>query len=115
MSWNQSEVVEAREVILETAGGMLSGAVSPIEAARIIAKHRFKACLENDADILLFVGIDSETEALPLGNERKHWQAQALAELQPAIDKAQSWARDVGARNCQNLLSRSTSLLRWPE
>jgi hypothetical protein len=115
MSWNQSEVVEAREAILETAKGMLSGAVSPIVGARIIVKHRFKARLENDADILRFVGIASETEALPLGDERKHWQPLALSGLQPAIDKAQSWARDVGARNCQNVLARSAGLLLWPD
>jgi hypothetical protein len=114
MSWNQSEVIEARRVTLETAKGVLSGTVSPIEGARIIARHRFTARLENDPDILPFVAIESETEELPLGNERTHWQARALADLQPTIDESQSWASKVGASHCQNLLARSASLLRWP-
>jgi 3-oxoacyl-ACP reductase-like protein len=112
MSWNQSEVMEARQITLETAKGVLSGTVSSIEGARTIARHRFTASLENDPDILPFVG---ETEVLPRGNERTHWQARTLADLQPTIDEAQSWARKVGASHCQNLLARSASLLRWPD
>ena len=115
MSWNQSKVIEARQVILEAAKGVLSGTVYPIEGARIIARHRFAARLENDPDILPFVGIDSETEVLPIGNEGTHWQAPALADLQSTIDEAQFWARKVGASHCQNLLARSASFLRWPD
>jgi hypothetical protein len=115
MSWNQSEVIGAREVILKAAKDILSEALSPIEGARVIVTHSFAARLETDPDILPFVGISSETDALPLGDERKLWQTQALADLQPRIDEAQSWARKVGASYCQNLLARSASLLPWPD
>jgi len=110
MSFDQSAVLKARRLIFETASKILSGAVLPIEGARIIAASRFAARLQNDPDILPFVGIDSETDALPLGNERKHWQAQALAGLQPRIDQAQQWAREFGSGHCQNLLARSDLL-----
>jgi hypothetical protein len=102
-------------MIVETAKGVFSGIVSPIEGARTIAGRRFKACLEDDPDILPFVGIASETEALPLGGERAHWQAHALADLQDQIDKAQAWALTVATAHCQSLLSRSASLMRWPD
>jgi hypothetical protein len=115
MSLNQAEVLKARRTILETAKGVLSGAVSPIEGARVIVASRSAARLEADPDILPFVGIDSETEALPLGKDRDYWQKQALADLQPTIDEAQHWARDLGADHCQNLLARSAILLRWPD
>jgi hypothetical protein len=115
MSWNQPEVIAARRTIIETAKGILSGTVSPIEGARSIEKNRFPARLENDPDILPFVGIASETEALPLGTERVHWQARALANLQIKIDESQAWAREFGIVYCQNLVTRSASLLRWPE
>ncbi|XUM23216.1 hypothetical protein ACRAVF_07405 [Bradyrhizobium oligotrophicum S58] len=49
------------------------------------------------------------------GRDREHWQAQALVDLQEAIDDAQRWARDVAGSHCQNLLARADSLLRWPE
>ncbi|OAF02691.1 hypothetical protein AYJ54_25800 [Bradyrhizobium centrolobii] len=81
----------------------------------MIAKCRFKAKLEDDPDILPFVGIASETETLPLGNDRIHWQAQALADLQRTLNEAQNWAREVGTTHCQNLLAREAFLLRWPD
>jgi len=112
--WNQSEVIEARRLILEAAKGVLSGAISPIEGARNIARTRFDARLESDPDILRFVGIDSETDALPIGTDRIYWQTQALAQLQGEIDKSQAWAREVATAYCQSLLERSASLLQWP-
>ncbi|WP_063682073.1 hypothetical protein [Bradyrhizobium neotropicale] len=115
MSWNQSEIIGARWQILETAKRVLSGKASAIEGARIIAGCRFKAKLEDDADILPFVGIDSETDALPLGHDRIHWQAQARADLRPKIDEAQAWARDLATSPCQNLIAREAALLRWPD
>ena len=115
MSWDQSEVIAERRIVIETAQGVLSGSVSPVEGARTISRRRFKARLEDDPDILPFVGIDSETEALPLGGERAHWQAQALSDLQDLIDKSQAWTLTVGAAHCQNLVARSASLLRWPD
>jgi hypothetical protein len=111
MSLNQSEVLRARRVILETARKVLADAISPIEGARIIAANRFPARLENDPDILPFAGIDSETDALPLGSDGKHWQAQALADLQPRIEEAQRWAHEFGSTYCWNLLARSEALL----
>jgi hypothetical protein len=115
VSWNQSEVIAARQIIIETAKGILSGSVSPVEGARAIARHRFKARLEDDLDILPFVGIASETESLPLGGERVHWQAHALADLQGKIDESQAWALAVASTHCQSLVARSGSLMRWPD
>lgn len=115
MSWNQSEVIAARRIIIETAKCILSGRTSPVEGARTIARHSFKARLEDDPDILPFVGIDSETESLPIGPERAHWQARALAELQGKIDESQVWALTVASTHCQSLVARSGSLMRWPD
>jgi hypothetical protein len=112
--WDQPEVIDARRTILETALSILAEVTSPIEGARIIASTRFMARLDDDPDILSFVGIVSETEALPIGHERIHWQAQALANVQSDIDKAQAWAREVGSLSCKNLLARAAGLLRWP-
>jgi hypothetical protein len=115
MTLNQSAVLKARRTILATASGILSGAVAPIEGACMIAASRFSARMEVDPDILPFVGIDFETDALPLGKDRRHWQAQALADLQPRIEEAQRWARELGSQYCQKLLARSASVLQWPD
>ena len=115
MSLKLSEILKARRAILNAAGGVLSGVISPIEGARFIAANRFAARMEADFLILPFVGIDFETNALPLGKDRRHWRAQALTDLQPRIDEAQRWAREFGSQYCKKLLARSASLLQQPD
>ncbi|MCK1547047.1 hypothetical protein IVA87_04920 [Bradyrhizobium sp. 147] len=67
MSWNEAEIVAARRKILKSAQDMLAGQLSSIECARTIVTAGTKARLdERDVDLLPFVGIVSETDALPL-------------------------------------------------
>jgi hypothetical protein len=88
---------------------MLGGHMTFIEGARRISALRSEAKLHDfDPDILPFIAIDSETDALPLGEVRKLWASDALARLQPEIDKAERWAREVGCSSCQQLVNRFT-------
>lgn len=103
-------IEQSRGKIAEAATAMLEGKMSFIEGARRICGLRFKAELSNsDPDIVPFVAIDSETDALPLGDVRQLWAPDALAKLQPEIDKAESWARSVGHSPSQNLAARFTA------
>jgi hypothetical protein len=107
MSWNETEILPARRRIVQAAQDMLAGKLSYLEGARRIVAAATTARLdERDADLLPFVGIDSETDALPLGEMRKHWQAAALDALQPEIDEKEAWAREFGKRHCQSLIER---------
>ena len=106
MSWNESEISTARRVIFDAAAGMLAGTLTYIEGSRKIAAARFAARLEGDADLLPFVGIDSETEALPFGEMRALWQAAALDALKPRIEEAEAWARGFGEPHCRNIVRR---------
>ena len=96
----------ARREIGKTAKAMLSGATSFIEGAHDLAGLRSSAGLEKDPDFTTFVGIDSETDAFPMGEVRKLWNAEALAKLQPEIDRAEAWAREVGLEECKRLALR---------
>jgi len=92
MSWNEAEILEARQVILGAAQDMLSGRLTFIEGARKIVAASWAARLdERDPDLLPFVGIVSETDTLPFGDMRAHWQRAALDALQPEIDRMESW------------------------
>lgn len=107
MSWNESEILAARQTILEAAQAMLAGKLSYIEGARKIVAAWWTSKLdERDADFLPFVGIASETEALPFGEMRAHWQAAALETLQPKISQSEAWAKKFGEPFCQNLVNR---------
>jgi hypothetical protein len=110
MSWNESEILEARRAIFDAAQDMLAGRLTYIEGARkIIAAWGGSKLDEWDADFLPFVGIGSETDALPFGEMRAHWQLAALDALQPEIDRMETWARKYGESRCLNLVARFSS------
>lgn len=106
MSWNESEILVARRIIVDAATAMLAGKLSYVEGSRKIAAARFAARLEGDADVLPFVGIDSETDALPFGEIRAHWQAAVLDALKARMEEAEAWARGFGEPYCRALVER---------
>jgi hypothetical protein len=107
MSWNEAEIIGARRAMLDAAQAMLAGRLSYIEGARkIIAATWLARVDEWDPDLLAFEGINSETDALPFGEMRDHWQAAALAALRPEIDRLEVWARQFGEPYCRSLVAR---------
>jgi hypothetical protein len=107
MSWNESEIMNARRVMVDAAQDMLAGRLSYIEGARKIVAAKWMARLdESDPDLLPFEGIVSETDALPFGEMRGHWQRAALEALQPEIGRMEAWARRFGEPYCRNLVAR---------
>src|SRR5262250_1589666 len=78
-----------------TAPAALSVVLSAQQARGARARHSAPRCreadLEWDSDILPFVGVASESEALPVGEERELWSAAALDGLQPQISEAEGW------------------------
>jgi hypothetical protein len=110
MSWNESEIPKARHAIFDAAQDMLAGRLTYIEGARRIVAAWWGSKLdEGDADFLAFVGVASETEALPLGKMRAHWQPAALEALQPEIDRMEAWAQRWDEAHCRNLMARFSS------
>ena len=107
MSWNESEIRESRRAIFDAAQDMLAGRLTYIEGARKIFAAWWTSKLdEGDADFLPFVGIVSETDALPFGEMRAHWQQAALEALQSEIDRKETWAREFGESHCRSLVAR---------
>jgi hypothetical protein len=98
---------QAQRKIVQTAFEMLAGSLSYIMGARQISQLRFDAGIEDDPNVLPFVGVDSETDALPLAAEiRKLWSSEALEKLQHEIDRAEKRARDKLEPHCQLLIDR---------
>ena len=77
-----------------------------IEGAREIRTTAFELDLQSDPDIVAFVAIDSETDALPVGEFRKLWLPEALDKLDPELQQAEAWAREVGTKACEALVKR---------
>jgi len=96
-----------RRQIVSTAQAMFEGQLSFLIGSRRLAALRHETdAAADDADFLVFVAIDSETDALPLGSVREHWDRGALARLEPEIEAAEHWAFTVGADACRVLIAR---------
>ncbi|QIG96926.1 MULTISPECIES: DUF2489 domain-containing protein [unclassified Bradyrhizobium] len=107
MSHDESKIAAARRSIFEAAQDMLAGRLSYIEGARKICPARFAWGLDEwDPDLVPFVGIFSETDALPVGDERSLWQKSALEALAPEIARMEAWARKFGEPHSKSLVER---------
>lgn len=110
MSENMSHeqyVLSVRRRIVETAQAMLDGKMTYLLGARELATLRHEAEVENtDADFMVFVGVDSDTDDFPLGLVRELWDKSALEKLQPQIDEAEDWAKNHAETACVKLVAR---------
>ena len=80
---------------------------SPILGARELSRLLASlGCDLDDPDYRTFVGIDSETDALPVGRTREHWAPEALAEKAADIARAEKWAIEFGRDAFANVVAR---------
>jgi hypothetical protein len=105
---SHDEYVNAkRRQVADTAQAMLNGELSFLVGSRrlVALRHEVDAG-DRDSCFRTFIAIDSETDALPLGEVRKHWSAAALASLETEIQSAEAWAASVGREECSLLIAR---------
>lgn len=96
-----------RRQVVDTASAMLEAHTSFLAGARKLAALRHDAGVDdNDPDFMVFVAIDSDTDALPIGAVRAHWHEDALARLESEIEAAEAWAFEHGAAACASLIAR---------
>ena len=98
----------AEEIVL-ACRRMLSGQIGVLSAARQIKSLAFR--LHGDKYVhdkfRIFIAIDSETDHLPVGPERRHWAPDALVRKDADIRDT----RIPGARSPLRRLGRSLSLM----
>lgn len=95
--------------VVEVANAMLSRSMGLIEAARRISgEHLYSSHGDepSDHDYLRFVGIDSETDHLPIGPVRKYWSQEALRQKDDEIRAYESFARESAVAAAKNLVSK---------
>jgi hypothetical protein len=80
--------------MLALARGLISGDLGVIEAARELASFCDVSEPELGAVLNVFVGIHSETDALPIGKVRAFWNSEALARKDEEIKAAEEHWRD---------------------
>jgi len=97
-----------RQKIVAIARELLAGRLGVIEAARQIDAFRGDrvGLDEFDPDFVTFLAIESETDALPLGETRSHWAADALAQKDLEIARCEDLYRAQALEAASHLVAR---------
>jgi hypothetical protein len=88
--WQYRNRVSERD--LDVAKQLIAGQVGVIAASRQLSHLRHE--VEPRVVLLTFTGIDSETDALPIGSVRKEWDQGALKLKDREIEDAERFYRD---------------------
>ena len=105
----EQHIQKQKDRVVEIANGVLVGQIGIIEGARELAHLRWKVTDDEfDPDFLPFISVDSETDALPIGEERAYWASHALAEKDQEIKRAEDFYREKILAACQILVVRFT-------
>jgi len=103
----ENDVAVARARVVEAASQVLAGLLSPILAARELLGLMVRLDVpREDPDFATFVLIESETDALPVGPERREWAPDALERLAVDIARSERWARETGDDAFQSVVRR---------
>ena len=105
-STNEPEILRAQSEVVSTARGMVSGAIGIVDGARRLTKLGHALGVDRDPDFTFFVGVDSETDHLPVGEVRRHWAADALQRTDEELRASEAFYRADAFRVCQSLIQR---------
>jgi hypothetical protein len=104
---DMNSIVWERRRAVSIARAVLVGEMDVLVGARDLCGLRFRVGVpDDDPDFTCFVLIESETDALPLADERSTWSAAALLRLAPDIAHATKWATQVGWEAFENVVRR---------
>jgi Protein of unknown function (DUF2489) len=94
----------AKTQILSFAKQLLSGQLGVIAASRELSPLRHEVETEVAEVLVAFTAIDSETDALPIGEVRQHWSPEALERKDREITQAEEYYRDKAIEAATRLL-----------
>jgi len=91
------DMYSSRSVRDNRSSAILTGTTPVLDRCRRRAVQRLWGAnlADDDRDFLLLRGIDSKTDALLVGTERRHGSGGALARTEPDILAATEWAKPI--------------------
>jgi len=101
-----SNVKEPRQSMVRVAHGILDGSIGIVAGARQLTRLRLPSRAERFSDVLVFVGIDSETDHLPLGEVRRLWNPAALKVKDAELAAYEVKVRERAFEACRALIKR---------
>jgi hypothetical protein len=103
---SEDYVRRQREEVVTIARAILGGEMGVVLGARHITALGYAFEDAFDPDLILWVGIDSQTDHLPVDEERRNWSQQALAIKDVEIAECEAFFKDAALDGCRRLLRR---------
>ena len=92
--------------IVVAARSILSGELGVIAGARQLCGLGHQIGADSDPDFIFFVGLDSESDHLPVGEVRQRWNPDALREKDAEIAAIELSAREKTFEICRRLIEK---------
>jgi hypothetical protein len=96
-----------QEMALQVARELLRGSIGVLEVARALVPllHRDQTIASKE-DSNLFIGIESETDHLPVGRIRRDWHPEILSEKDKEMARCEDLWRDQVRAACERIVLR---------
>jgi hypothetical protein len=104
--YNEEHRQWASAKIVALARSILSGEVGIVAGARQLNGLRFDVRAEHDPDLVFFVGVDSETDHLPIGQVRDHWNPGALQAKDEELRRFETATQERALQACRSLIQK---------
>jgi len=105
-STNQTEILRAQNEVVFIAHSILSGTLGIVEAARQLAILAHRLAADRDPDFTFFIGVDSETDHLPVGDVRLRWATDELRRKDEELRECEHFFRADALQVCQSLIQK---------
>jgi len=105
---NEAEWLSDCKAIVHSACDLMEGRRGIIESARVMQRLARKVRDERDANFIVFGGIASESDDLPVGEERRNWAASALEreDAKIKIVAFEEQCREAALRSAKHLVDK---------
>jgi hypothetical protein len=96
----RARIVEIAQAILEERSGIIAGAREMMWLRLDVDPD------QEDEDLLGMAGIESQTDHLPLGEVRQHWDAEALLAKDAELAEQEAFFRESALACCRAIAER---------
>ena len=98
-----------RQRARDVAEAVLDGRITVLEGARALVPLAHTDAIANVEDRRFIIGIESETDHLPVGEVRKLWAPDALKEKDVEIARAEALYRSDFLEACRRIANSHSS------
>jgi hypothetical protein len=105
--YNEEHLNYLQKQIIEIAKGVLSENIGIVAGTRrLIQSDLLAGGSLKDPDIKFLIGLNSETDQLPIGEVRKHWNPEALKEKDSELATCEAKFRERAFEVCRRLIEK---------